>query len=759
MKKSLLLAPKSVLKKLALFAAVSLSTNANSQCDINISIDSTLNCFGDSTAALSVEDPINATISPLMITEVDRNSPDLIEIENISGVNFDATGYYVSCSNDYGNINIANALTWNLSGTLPAGWIDFRDDNAGANYWGNNLFFAGTSPGWVAICDPSNNVVDIIFWEWSAADISTFAPVVNGNTLVLDPSQWAGDGVTGGCTTGSMSRSSNIETNTNVDFTCGTGVTAGVSNMTTTPVSTLLITEVDRNAPDLIEIENVASFGFDATGYYVACSDDYGNINIANALTWNLSGTLPAGWIDFRDDNAGANYWGNNLFFAGTSPGWVAICDPSNNVVDIIFWEWSAADISTFAPVVNGNTLVLNPSQWVGDGVTGGCTTGSLSRSTNTDTNTNTDWTCGTGATAGVSNISAPSSISAVLWSTSDSTLIIDNLGAGTYNVQVTFQNGCIASDSVTITEPAALTSTFITTDISCFGGTNGTATAVATGGTGLITVDWGVNDPLNLSGGYTSIMMTDSLGCTGMDSVFINEPAVLDLSITGQDLLCSGDSTGGSANVAVTGGTPGYTYSWSNGDTTSVANGLAIGWYSVSVADTNGCTIQDSVEISEPAALTLSGTTSDEISGTDGSIDLTLGGGTPPYTYAWTNGAPAVEDPTGLVGGTYDVTVTDSNGCTITDSYVVNSQVGISELDQLQFNVFPNPSNGEFKLTLNSNVYVNVHVINTLGQVIYKDELSGSSKEIKLNSTQVGVYFVRLFNDELSTVRRIVIK
>ncbi|MCH2225935.1 MAG: T9SS type A sorting domain-containing protein, partial [Crocinitomicaceae bacterium] len=131
----------------------------------------------------------------------------------------------------------------------------------------------------------------------------------------------------------------------------------------------------------------------------------------------------------------------------------------------------------------------------------------------------------------------------------------------------------------------------------------------------------------------------------------------------------------------------------------------------------------------------------------------------TPTYTYAWTNGAPAVEDPTGLVGGTYDVTVTDSNGCTITDSYVVNSQVGIFELDQLQFNVFPNPSNGEFKLTLNSNVYFNIHVINSLGQVIYKDELSGSSKEIKLNSTQVGVYFVRLFNDELSTIRRIVIK
>lgn len=533
-----------------------------------------------------------------------------------------------------------------------------------------------------------------------------------------------------------------------------------VANQTGNP---LIITEVDRNSPDMIEIQNVSGADFDLTGYYVACSDDYSNINVANSITWNLSGIVPAGWVDYRDDNATVNYWGNNLFFNATSPGWVAICDASHHVVDILFWDWPASSIAGFAPVVNGNTLILSPSQWIGDGFGGGCGTGSMVRSTNIENNNNADWTCGTGATPGTSNITITpiilSPITSVLWSTSETTFAITDLSAGTYGVEVTYQNGCVATDTVTLIEPAPLSSTFTSTDVSCFGDSNGTAVVNASGGTGSIAIDWGTNDPNALAPGYSTFVITDDLGCTAVDSVLINEPTPVDLAITSQTIPCFGDVTGGSATAIVTGGTPSYTYSWSTGDTISAINNLTVGWYTLNVVDTNGCTIQDSVEITEPAALVLNGTTNDEISGNDGSIDLTVTGGTAPYTYSWSNGAPAVEDPSGLAAGSYDVTVTDANGCSISGQYVVNSQVGISEMDPLKFNVFPNPNNGSFKITLNSNVNVNVEVLNGLGQVIYEDTLSGSSKEINLNDTPVGVYFVKLSNNDLRTVRRIIIK
>lgn len=525
-----------------------------------------------------------------------------------------------------------------------------------------------------------------------------------------------------------------------------------------------MITEVDRNSPDLIEIQNVTGASFDVSGYYVACSNSYTDINLPNSMTWQLSGVQAAGWIDYRIDNTGANYWGNNLFFSGSSPGWVAICDASHNVVDIFFWEWTAAQIATFAPTVAGNALVFDPTQWTGDGLSGGCGTGSMSRSTNLENNNASDWTCGNSATAGLSNITITpvtgDPITSVLWSTAETSLAISGLSAGTYSVQVNYQSGCVGTDTVTLVAPAQLVGAPTTTDVLCFGDTNGTASIATSGGTGAITVDWGANDPNMLAPGYTSYTMTDANGCTEMDSVMINEPSAVDLSITGQSLACFGDSTGGSADAVVTGGTPGYTYTWSNGDTTSTASNLSVGWYNVNVVDMNGCTSQDSVEITEPTMLTISGTTTDEISGNDGEIDLTVGGGTPPYTYSWTNGAPAVEDPTGLAGGSYDVTVTDANGCTITDSYVVDSQVGIDELNTLHFNVVPNPNNGDFKLEIDPSVgSANMEILNSLGQVIYKDEITTSQKNISLESVKVGVYFVRVFNATSSRVMRVVIK
>ncbi|NDF71331.1 MAG: adhesin, partial [Betaproteobacteria bacterium] len=151
-------------------------------------------------------------------------------------------------------------------------------------------------------------------------------------------------------------------------------------------------------------------------------------------------------------------------------------------------------------------------------------------------------------------------------------------------------------------------------------------------------------------------------------------------LSTTKVDVLCFGNSTG-SINLTVTGGTPVYTYAWSNNTTQEDPQNLAAGTYTVTVTDANGCTAQTSVTITQPqAGLALSTTQVNVLcSGNNtGSINLTVTGGTPVYTYAWSNNTTQ-EDPQNLAAGSYTVTVTDANGCTATATTTITQPSGLS--------------------------------------------------------------------------------
>lgn len=263
------------------------------------------------------------------------------------------------------------------------------------------------------------------------------------------------------------------------------------------------------------------------------------------------------------------------------------------------------------------------------------------------------------------------------LWSNGATTQNLTNLGPGTYNVTVTDALGCTANASAAITQPSALTHTISGTNVTCNGAADGIAAVTVGGGTLPYTYLWssgGSSSSITgLGPGTYTVTVTDANGCTITNSRLITEPPALAISLASQQNVACNGGANGQIDINVTGGTTAYTYLWSNSATTQDLNGLGVGSYGVTVTDAHGCTANASYAMTEPTALVLSVTHSDALcnGGATGSIDLTANGGTPSYTYLWSNAA-TTQDLTTVTAGSYTVTVTDANGCTATQSATI---------------------------------------------------------------------------------------
>ncbi len=259
------------------------------------------------------------------------------------------------------------------------------------------------------------------------------------------------------------------------------------------------------------------------------------------------------------------------------------------------------------------------------------------------------------------------------LWNNFTTTQNNVGLSGGSYSVVITDANGCTVSESAVVNEPAPLSSVGTTTDVLCLGDSNGTASVVVSGGTAPYQYVW-PNGDINsatsgLSIGIYVVSITDANGCVLTDSLLVSGPSGLQLQITVSDVLCFGDSNG-MVDLFVGGGTPIYTYIWSNGETDEDLTGLGPATYAVTVTDANGCVNIDSANVSEPPALT-SAVLVSQITcngGNDGIIDLAVNGGTAPYTFVWSNFSTD-EDIQNLTAGVYNVIITDVNGCVATES------------------------------------------------------------------------------------------
>ncbi|MEM7104966.1 MAG: T9SS type A sorting domain-containing protein, partial [Bacteroidota bacterium] len=271
-------------------------------------------------------------------------------------------------------------------------------------------------------------------------------------------------------------------------------------------------------------------------------------------------------------------------------------------------------------------------------------------------------------------------------------------LSTGSYSFTVFDNTGCPTNGVVSILEPSELlATTVVATNVACFGEDDGQAQVLATGGTPPYTYQWDNGDTdqtsTNLNANLHVVTVTDNNLCTTTSTVTISEPTMLSLFIqNNNDPSCNAGSDG-SATAFVGGGVPPYDYAWSHGETTQTATALANSIYSVTVTDANGCTATEETAINEPPILEISDFFIMEplcFGGNDGSIDIDVAGGTPPFAFVWeTQGITiaTTEEITNIPTGTYSVTVTDDNGCATTASDNMNEptelQVFVTNVQQ----------------------------------------------------------------------------
>jgi PKD repeat protein len=245
-----------------------------------------------------------------------------------------------------------------------------------------------------------------------------------------------------------------------------------------------------------------------------------------------------------------------------------------------------------------------------------------------------------------------------------DVTLIVGNVsGADT----ISFTNYITVNALPTLGALPAATS--------CFAGNDGSIDLTPTGSSPF-TYAWSQGstseDPSGLAPGDYTVTVTDANGCTASGTFNVSAPIQIALNFTSQSANCA--QANGSATVTPSGGVGGYTYLWSTGDTTATTGSLPAGSFHVTVTDANGCQMTGSTAVSNVGAPSGNFATTDATCNgdTDGMVDLTLTGGTAPFSFQWSNGA-TTEDISGLAAGPYSVTVTSSDGCVLSQVVVIN--------------------------------------------------------------------------------------
>ena len=344
------------------------------------------------------------------------------------------------------------------------------------------------------------------------------------------------------------------------------------------------------------------------------------------------------------------------------------------------------------------------------------------------------------------------------------------NLCAGSYTVTVSDGSGCSSSATVVVGSGTSPCPNPIAVSASITGDTcgqnTGAISVTTTGGSGQIFYQWSPggaqSSSINgLSAGSYSVQITDITGCdTTVTYVVSSVNPSFSLSPSSTDESCGCD---GAPSVTVNGNGP-FTYQWDdlNGQTTSTAADLCAGSYTVVVSDGSGCSSSATVTVgSAPSAVSVNVTSTDQTDATnpDGSASAFASGGTPPYSYLWSNGGTdAIIN--GLAAGSYSVDVTDANGCSGSASVTVTANIdtttSILSMNWQAISLSPNPSSGDIHIQWTSQQAIpyTINVIDASGRQMISTQgqsVQGLNRVgVETSSLSAGLYQVVIQSHEI---------
>ena len=328
-------------------------------------------------------------------------------------------------------------------------------------------------------------------------------------------------------------------------------------------------------------------------------------------------------------------------------------------------------------------------------------------------------------------------------WSNGDANYYT-TISSGNYSIDVSDINGCSYSESFSLSNPDSIFTQSTTTDISCFGGNNGSVSInISSGGIPPynFSYDNGINYQIsntfnNLGAGNYSFLITDNNGCLSSTYSELIEPSVIISTTTATDVSCYGYCDG-SVNATALGGTTPYSFTWNNG-----TSNLCAGFYNVIITDTNGCINSNTAIVNEPNPLLIN------ISLDGNNIIATSGF----ISYQWydnnnilINGATdSIFSPPGM--SSYYVTVTDINGCS-NSSYSIDYTISSIQNYSSLINIFPNPTNGKITVTSEYGIKT-ISIYNTIGNKLYSvnNKLNKITQtKLDLSNFEKGVYFIKI--------------